>query len=57
MEQQVMGRLLESGVELTQCVLDGHRGCRFTIVGDEAQRPLDNESPLTDYYSKELKGK
>jgi predicted ArsR family transcriptional regulator len=32
MERQVMARLLESGVELTQCVLDGHRGCQFTIA-------------------------
>jgi DeoR family suf operon transcriptional repressor len=40
MEQQVMGRLLESGVELTQCVLDGHRGCRFLIAGRKAQRQL-----------------
>jgi predicted ArsR family transcriptional regulator len=31
MERQVMARLLESGVELTECVLDGHRGCEFTI--------------------------
>jgi predicted ArsR family transcriptional regulator len=34
MERQVMTRLLESGVELTQCVLDGHSGCCFAIVGD-----------------------
>lgn len=32
MERQVMARLLESGVKLTQCVLDGHRGCQFTII-------------------------
>jgi DeoR family suf operon transcriptional repressor len=31
MERQVMARLLESGVKLTQCVLDGHRGCQFSI--------------------------
>jgi len=31
MERQVMARLLESGVRLTQCVLDGHRRCQFTI--------------------------
>jgi predicted ArsR family transcriptional regulator len=31
MERQVMARLLESGVRLTQCVLDGHRGCQFAI--------------------------
>jgi DeoR family suf operon transcriptional repressor len=33
MERQVMARLLESGVKLTQCVLDGYRGCKFAIVG------------------------
>jgi predicted ArsR family transcriptional regulator len=32
MERQVMARLLESGVKLTQCVLDGHRDCQFSIV-------------------------
>ena len=34
MERQVMARLLESGVSLTQCVLDGHHGCQFTIVSN-----------------------
>jgi len=32
MERQVMARLLQSGVKLTQCVLDGHRGCQFAIT-------------------------
>jgi predicted ArsR family transcriptional regulator len=32
MERQVMARLLQSGVKLTHCVLDGHRGCQFSIV-------------------------
>jgi predicted ArsR family transcriptional regulator len=32
MERQVMTHLLESGVKLTQCVLDGHSGCQFTIT-------------------------
>jgi DeoR family suf operon transcriptional repressor len=32
MERQVMARLLESGVRLTQCVLDGHHGCHFTVA-------------------------
>jgi DeoR family suf operon transcriptional repressor len=32
MERQVMAELLESGVKLTHCVLDGYRGCQFTIV-------------------------
>jgi predicted ArsR family transcriptional regulator len=35
MERQVMARLLESGVRLTQCVLDGHRGCQFTIAKEK----------------------
>lgn len=37
MERRVMARLLESGVERTKCVLDGHRGCQFTIVAAEAR--------------------
>ncbi len=32
MERQVMARLLESGVRLTQCVLDGSHGCQFAIL-------------------------
>jgi DeoR family suf operon transcriptional repressor len=32
MERQVMARLLESGVKLTQCMLDGHRGCQFIVA-------------------------
>jgi DeoR family suf operon transcriptional repressor len=35
MERQVMVRLLESGVELRQCILDGSRGCQFVIVDGE----------------------
>jgi predicted ArsR family transcriptional regulator len=35
MERQVMARLLESGVRLTKCVLDGHRGCQFTVAREE----------------------
>lgn len=34
MERQVMSRLLDSGVKLTQCVLDGHRECQFAISRD-----------------------
>jgi predicted ArsR family transcriptional regulator len=41
MERQVMARLLESGVKLTQCVLDGHRRCQFTITSRDL--PLGNE--------------
>ena len=37
MERQVMARLLESGVKLTHCVLDGHRGCVFTIGDNGVQ--------------------
>jgi predicted ArsR family transcriptional regulator len=32
MERQVLARLLESGVRLTQCVLDGYRNCQFAIA-------------------------
>jgi DeoR family suf operon transcriptional repressor len=35
MERQVMARLLESGVRLTRCVLDGHRGCEFAIAEED----------------------
>jgi predicted ArsR family transcriptional regulator len=34
MERQVMARLIESGVALTHCVLDGHRGCQFTVTSE-----------------------
>ena len=41
MERQVMARLLESGVKLTHCVFDGHRGCQFTIgEADQAIREI-----------------
>lgn len=36
MERQMMAGLLGSRVDLTQCVLDGHHACQFTVVGDEA---------------------
>jgi DeoR family transcriptional regulator, suf operon transcriptional repressor len=39
MEQQVMARLLGSGVKLTQCVLDGHHGCRFRVSLADGARP------------------
>ena len=32
MERQVLTQLLESGVKLTQCVLDGHQNCQFAIA-------------------------
>jgi len=35
MERQVMAYLLESGVKLTQCVLDGFHGCRFAILDNQ----------------------
>ena len=35
MERQVMATLLETGVVLTECALDGHRGCEFTISAKE----------------------
>jgi len=31
MERQVMSRLLESGVKLSRCILDGHNDCQFTV--------------------------
>ena len=31
LERRVMARLLAPGVELKDCVLDGHHGCRFRI--------------------------
>lgn len=37
MERRVMARLLESGVQLTQCALDGHHGCQFTITEARVQ--------------------
>lgn len=37
MELQVMSSLLRSGVELIQCVLDGHRSCCFTIAPQRLQ--------------------
>jgi len=46
MERQVMAHLLESGVRLNHCMLDGHRGCQFTIT--------DGEQETKDL--KELKG-
>lgn len=38
MERQVMIRLLESGVKLTHCVLDGHQGCQFIIMSGVEKR-------------------
>ena len=32
MERQMMARLFASGVNLTHCVLDGHRGCQFLVA-------------------------
>ena len=32
LERQVLTQLLESGVKLTQCVLDGHQNCPFAIA-------------------------
>jgi len=32
LERRVMAQLLAPGVELKDCVLDGHHGCRFRIV-------------------------
>jgi predicted ArsR family transcriptional regulator len=42
LERQVIARLLESGVKLTQCILDGHRSCQFAISEPEN---MSNFSP------------
>ena len=35
MERQVMATVLATGVTLTECRLDGHRGCQFTISAED----------------------
>jgi len=40
MERQVMARLFEAGVNLTQCMLDGHRGCHFTVAARNKEARL-----------------
>ena len=40
---RVMARLLASGVELTDCVLDGHHGCRFRIQTNGNMKPSKGE--------------
>lgn len=37
MERQVMARLLESGVSLTECVLDGYGGCQFAVQAGQTK--------------------
>lgn len=32
MEQTMMSSVLAADVELTQCMMDGHRGCEFTVL-------------------------
>jgi len=51
MERQMMAYLLESGVQLTQCVLDGYHGCCFAITGSEV-----NSMQEKDNSEKELRG-
>jgi len=51
MERQVMARLLESGVKLTQCALDGHHGCQFTITEPDGQ---ETEAPVRETRAIEL---
>ncbi len=44
-----MARLLESGVKLTQCVLDGHRGCQFVVaetLAEDAGSPMGELAAL-----------
>jgi predicted ArsR family transcriptional regulator len=47
MERQVMARLLGSGVTLTQCVLDGHHGCRFRVLATKDGFPGANQTSIT----------
>jgi DeoR family suf operon transcriptional repressor len=43
LERRVMARLLAPGVELKNCVLDGHHGCRFRIVQNGKLNPSKGE--------------
>lgn len=42
MERRVMARLLQSDVVLAECLLDGHRGCQFTIA-EPALSPVSEQ--------------
>ncbi len=37
LERQVMARLLEADVRLTQCALDGYHGCQFAVSASRTQ--------------------
>lgn len=52
MERGVMAHLLESGVQLTQCVLDGHRSCEFRISRAKSQVGLENKAGSGTRYQK-----
>ncbi len=41
MEQTMMAEVLAADVELTQCMMDGHRGCEFTVLPRSAVIQLD----------------
>jgi DeoR family transcriptional regulator, suf operon transcriptional repressor len=43
LERRVMVRLLAPGVELRDCVLDGHHGCRFRITVNGNVNPSKGE--------------
>jgi predicted ArsR family transcriptional regulator len=54
MERQVMARLLESSVELTKCILDGHPRCQFTVTelrAQETRTPGKEESTAESQFT------
>ena len=43
MEQTMMSSVLAADVELTQCMMDGHRGCEFTVLPRSAAIHIDEQ--------------
>ncbi len=43
MEQTMMSSVLAADVELTQCMMDGHRGCEFTVLPRSAAIHMDEQ--------------
>jgi len=43
MEQTMMSEVLAANVELTQCMMDGHRGCEFTVLPRSSTIQLDTQ--------------
>lgn len=44
MEQTMMAQVLAADVELTQCMMDGHRGCYFNVLARTAPVQLHTQS-------------